>query len=91
MPEETIVETLITEEAKPIEVVKPIEEIKPEPSYLSEDEIKVILDIFNKLDLNLKDAKVILPIDKKLNDALIEPSLEPSQKLMVGYKKIELT
>jgi hypothetical protein len=77
----------IIEEVKPIEVVKPL----PEPQYLSEDEIKVILDIFSKLDLNLKDAKIILPIDKKLEDALKEPLLEPSKKLLIGYKKIELT
>lgn len=64
---------------------------KVEPQYLSEDEIKVILNIFSKLDLNLKDAKVLLTIEKKLTDSLVDPTRELSQKLMIGYKHVELT
>jgi len=65
--------------------VKPVEEI-----YLSEDEVKVIIDVFSKLDLTLEDAEVILPIDKKLKYSLTQTELEPSKKIKLGKNKIEL-
>jgi len=49
------------------------------------------LDIFNKLDLNLVNARVLLPIVEKLESSLTEPTLEPSQKLLIGYQKVELS
>lgn len=59
--------------------------------YLSEDEIKVILDIFGKLDLKLEDSEIIIPIKRKLVVALAEPKLEPDKKIRLGHVKVELT
>ncbi len=72
--------------------IKPIEEQSLKPEYLTEDEIKTILDVFKKISLGVEDAKIIVPLNNKLEKALKEPTLEPDKKIQLhdNHIKVEL-